>query len=204
MAIPQGRMSTTPVEDIFLPPEARPFKRLISHEIGPVAIEDTSLGLLYQPWTLTYNKIDGTITMLPNTTAIPVVLPTIVFGITDINFTFDQNGRITIAWKVAGNSFLFWFDSSLGYTVTEDLGPDLVSVAIQLDDKRATQSSTNDMILWYTKEDGAGTYTLYNKLQRERYLDEHIMSTLVPHPYLWNIGMHYGLRIQLVVSSEKS
>lgn len=205
MAIPQGRLSTTPVEDIFLPPEARAFKRLVSHEQGPVAIEDTSMGLLYQPWTLSYDKISGEITMLPNTTGIPVVLITIVFGITDITFTFDQNARLTIAWKLdTGNTYLFWYDSFLGQTVTEDLGTDIISSAIQLDDKRATQSSFSDMILWYTKDDGFGTYTLYNKLQRDRYTIEYEMATLLPVQYIHNTGMHYGLRVQLILSSEKT
>jgi len=211
MAIPaenpldiQGRLSTVPVEDVFLPPEARAFKRLISHEMGPLAIEDTSEGLLYQPWTLTYNKITGEITVTPNTTGPPVTLVTIVFGITDINFTFDQNARLTITWKVAGNTYLFWYDTSLGQTVIEDLGTTLVSAVIQLDDKRATQSAPSDMTLWYTKEDGGGTWTLYSKLQRDRFTIEYEMGTLLPVPYLHYVGMHYGLRIQLILSSETS
>jgi len=203
MAIPQGRLSTVPVEDVFLPPEARTFKRLTSYEIGPLGIEDMTLGLLYQPWTLDYNKLTGEITMTPNTTGSPIVLGITVMDILDINFTFDQSGRLSFAWKTLTNTYLYWYDTALGYTVTTDLGTDILSISLQLDDKRATQSVVNDMILWYTKADGLGTCTLYNKLQRDRFTVEYEMATLLPVPYLQNVGMHYGLRVQLQLSSEK-
>jgi hypothetical protein len=204
MAIPQGQMSSITVPDVLLPPEERAFQRLVSHEMGPLAIEDTSLGLLYQPWTATYNKGTGEITLTPNTTGSPVLFGQTVFNISYLNFTFDQNARETLVWKIGSSTYFYWYDTQVGQTVTDNLGTSILSAVIQLDDKRQTQSSANDMILWYTKADGLGTYTLYNKLQRDRFLIEYEMATLLPVPYLHNVGMHYGLRIQLTLSSETS
>ena len=200
MAIPEGRMSTEVVEGTFGIPENRVFYALTSYEIGPIAIEDTSEGLLYQVWVLTWEPTTGVITVTPETTGTPQVRETIP-GLVSIAFTFDQSGRISYAYTTAVSSYLFWYDTALGMTTTTDLGSDCITPALYLDDKRATQSQANDMLLWYTKDDGGGTYDLYMLRQRDRFLTEYLMDSGLEYPYIHNIGMHNGLRVQLALKS---
>jgi predicted Rdx family selenoprotein len=201
MAIPEGRLSTTVVEGAFQPPENRVFYALISYERGPVAIEDTSLGLLYQDWTLTWNPSTGQLTATPETTGIPE-LSIIVADLVSISFTFDQNARISFAYTTTVSSYLYWYDSALAQTVTTDLGADAITPALLLDDKRDMESAANDMLLWYTKAEGGGTYELFMLRQRDRFLTEYSMATGLTKQYIHNIGMSSELRLQIMLKDK--
>lgn len=197
MAIPEGRMSTVPVPGSYGPPEDRKFYALTNYEQGPIAIEDTSEGLQYQNWTLTWNPANNELTAYPETTQVPVVIVTVADLIT-VSFTFDQAGRISFAYTTLVSSYLYWYDTALGYTVTTDLGATAITPALLLDDKRKTQFVQNDMLLWYTKLNGA-TYDLYMLRQRDRFLTEYLMDSGLPYAYIHNIGMHNALRLQLTL-----
>lgn len=196
--IPQGRLSTTLVEGAYLPAEHIPFQALTSYEMGPLAIEDTSEGLIYQAWKVTYNRTTGDVTLIPTITGVPVVVLT-VLDIKYITFTFDQNARVTITYTTSTSSYMYWYDTDIASTVTTDLGTDVITPSISLDDKRVTQSAVNDMLLWYTKEEIGGTYELFMLRQRDRFLTEYSMATGVPYSRLANIGMTDELRVQLTV-----
>lgn len=199
--IPQERLSTEPVPGTYPPPENRVFYALTNYERGPVAIGDTSEGLLYQNWTVSYDPVTGILTALPETTQVPVQVNTIQ-DLVSFTFTFDQNGRISFAYTTAVSSYLYWFDTGVGQTVTTDLGADAITPSLTLDDKRATQSSVNDMLLWYTKSDGNGAFNLYQLLQRERFTIEHLEATDLPYQYLHNTGMNKGLRVQFILKDK--
>ena len=201
MAIPQGRMSTEVVEGAYAPPENRVFYALINYEKGPIAIEDVSAGLLYQNWTLTWNPANNELTAFPETTELPVVIVTVA-DLVSVSFTFDQNARISFAYTTEVSSYLYWYDTALGQTVTTDLGADAITPALFLDDKRKTQNQANDMLLWYTKANG-GTFDLYMLLQRERFLIEHLMASGLESQYIHNIGMHEALRVQITLKSTR-
>lgn len=190
--IPQGRMSTDLVESYLPPPESLQQVPLISFELGPIAVGDTSEGLVYQTWIMTWVANDLIAT--PQTTGSPVTVLTIP-NLTFLNFTFDQNGRITVTYIDNTSSYLYWFDTSLGMTVTTDLGTDVLTPYIHLDDKRTMQSAVNDMLLWYLKVDG-GTHELFMALQRERFLTNYSMATGIVGSKIHKLGMAGGLRLQ--------
>jgi hypothetical protein len=199
MAIPQGRFSTTVVEGDYLPPEGIATHPITNYERGPIAIEDTSEGLLYQNWMLTWDSGTGDVTITPETTGSPVVvlnIPLIIF----ISFTFDQSGRASFAYMTDTSSYLYWYDTALGQTVTTDLGSDVYTPVLYLDDKRSTQNGVNDMMLYYTKEEGGGTWAVYSRLQRDRFLTEYEMETGQEAGYIAALGMTGELRVQLVLS----
>jgi len=194
-----GGLSSTPVPGDIAPPENRVFYALTSYELGPLAIEDTTEGNTYQNWTLTYNTGTGLMTATPETIGFPV--PTLtVPGIIYLTFTFDQNGRISYTWMTETSSYLYWYDTALGMTVTTDLGSDVITPSIALDDKRVSQNSANDMLLWYSKPDGGGAYNLYMLRQRDRFLTEYLMESGISTPYITKLGMNDGLRVQFTVS----
>lgn len=201
MAIPQGRLSTELVEGAYREPENRKFYSLISYERGPIAIEDTSEGLLYQNWTMEWDADTGNFNLTGETTLVTTTVITVA-DVVSLSFTFDQNGRVTITYVTNVSSYLYWYDTALGSTVTADLGANVITPCIYLDDKRSMQSTASDMLLFYTKSDGGATYTLYMLRQRDRYLTEYVLQTLLPNPYIHNVGMTSELRIQVMIKGK--
>lgn len=201
MAIPQGRMSTEYVPGNYILPEGVPAHPITSYEPGPLDVEDTTQGLTYQTWRLHWdvNTYDLILTAL--TTAEVYVLANIP-GLTHASFTFDQSGRITYAWSTNTSSYMYWYDTALGQSVTTDLGNTVISPYIYLDDKRETQDEANDMLLWYTKPDGLGTHELFMKRQRDRFQTEYLMLQELPAYYIIAVGMTYGLRIKLTLRAS--
>ena len=201
MAIPEGRLSTdwAATESQYSIPEDRVFYAYSNYERGPIAIEDTSEGLLYQTWTFSWDESTGDITATPETTGSPTVVHNIP-ACSLISCTFDQNGRVAIAY-INGSSYLWWYDSALGSRTTKDLGNDVFSVSLYLDDKRSTQNTDNDMLLWYTKQN-AGQWDLFMARQRDRFLTEYPMYTGLDVGFIHNSGMSYGLRGQLSIMSR--
>jgi hypothetical protein len=201
MAIPQGEISVVPVPSAYGPPEDRKFYPLTSYEKGPLAIEDTTLGLQYQNWTVTWDADTNLLTAFPETTGIAESLVTITEP-KSLSFTFDQSGRISFAYTTAVSSYLYWYNTETGLTETLDLGADAITPALLLDDKRITQNTANDMLLWYTKANG-GAYDLYMRVQRDRFLIEYLMASGLGGGFIQNIGMNSGLRIQMTIRGTK-
>lgn len=202
MAIPEGRLSTdwAATEGAFTIPEDRAFYAYVNYERGPIAIEDTSEGLLYQNWTFSWDSGTGLVTATPETTGSPSVIPGLSIPACSIlSCTFDQNGRVSVAY-INGNGYLFWYDTDLATTVTTDLGTDIRGIALYLDDKRSTQNAFNDMLLWYTKVNGP-VYDLYMLRQRDRFLTEYLMTSGLELYHIHNTGMSSNLRGQLTLKS---
>ena len=195
MAIIENRLSTTLVDDTYIPPEG--FIRnsfLHDKEGGPIAVTDTSGGMNAQDWTMTVSPAFEVV-LTPDVGA-PYSLNTIT-GAKQASFCFDQNARPSIVWVTDTTTYLYWYDSAVGNFVTTDLGADVISAMLSLDDKRALEVSDNDIILWYTKETSPSVWQLYHRLQRERFTIEYEMTPpagIVYPPYLWKAGMHEGLR----------
>lgn len=200
MAIPQGRLSTTPVLGEYLPPEGINQHPVTTFERGPVAIEDTSEGLLYQDWMLSWNPNTSEFLLTPDIGS-PVTFLTIP-DIKFASFTFDQSARVTLAYVTSVSSYLYWYDTQIAQTVTTDLGAVIISPTIYLDDKRATQNVVNDMMLWYTRADGLGGFNLYTKLQRDRFGVEYEMATGLAAFFIVALGMTDELRIQIRLSNK--
>jgi len=59
MAILQNRLSTTPVVADYIDPSGRDYTLNEDWEAGPIAVTDTSEGLAYQAWKLTYSEEAG-------------------------------------------------------------------------------------------------------------------------------------------------
>lgn len=191
-------ISTTPVVDTYLDPDGRTVTLNEDWENGPIAVQDTSEGLRYQPWHLTF--ADGNFTITPETTGAPVV---VLSGVESIqcSFAFDQNGRPTIAWESADQQgHLYWYDTEVGEFVTTDFATPITGLALTLDDKRPWQTGASDIQLWYTLPSG-NQYTLWCRYQRERFGVPYERKTPA-WPYIHKCGMHEGLRVQLSLSTN--
>jgi hypothetical protein len=159
----------------------------VDYSLGPIAIADPSHGLVYQTWTV---RSDGNNIYLsaPNT-------PEYVFFANTpavwVALAFDQNAKIFIAWtgSLAGDSYYYWYDTTIfGYRISNLASP-VSRVFAMLDDPRVAESSSNDIILAYTR-----LGTLYTRQERDRFGVEYNFGaapgTLV------QMGMNRKLRLQ--------
>lgn len=199
MTIREHRLSTQVVAGTFLDPDGRDRQLDEDYELGPLAPNDTSLGIAYQPWHLTWDGGTGDFTITPETAGTPVAVLNAA-GVTQCSLAFDNNAHVNIAYTANGNAYLYWYDTLITNWTTTNFGPDFITPTLTLDDKRDTQSVINDIILWYTKLNPDGeTYNLYTREQRDRFLTPYDMGAF--QPYLYKIGMDSGLRIQIAGSS---
>jgi len=197
MAIPQDRMSTEVVEGVFIAPEERTHGPLQSFEAGPIALNDPSAGLSYQVWELVWEPGTGNFVVYPETTGGSFIILNVA-DVLHCSFAFDNNGHVNIAYTVGGDSYLYWYDTNVAGWVTTALTAGTTKPTLNLDDKRTTQTNSNDILLWYTKQQVDFTWNLYKREQRERFLDEQLMATGV-FPYIYKVGMNDVLRGQLAL-----
>ena len=196
MAIPQGRLSTTTVYGNYLPPRGVRTHPVASYELGPLAIEDTTEGLQYQDWLVTWDPNTDFFTATPQTTGPPAPDLLSASNVSFASFTFDQSARITYTYVNNVSSYLVWYDTQVGQYVTTDLGVDVLYPVIYLDDKRYRQNVVNDMLLWYTKLNGS-VFDLFMRVQRDRFTIETEMETSLAASRIVALGMATGLRLQL-------
>lgn len=184
---PENRKSTFLVAGPYVYPyNLRPPNKQTAYSLGGIAISDPSQGHKVQLWTAeaTPDFVQITAPNLPNP-AIILAQP----DITELSLTFDQNMNYTISFVQYGVSKLYWYDTFLGeYTITDF--PGAITPRVTLDDPRESQSGASDMVLGYVKDNN-----LYFRLQRERFLSEHLLEENV-NSRLEQMGMNVYNRLQ--------
>lgn len=191
--IPDERLSTTTVARQFWFPRNIPRQSQIDYEYGGVDINDATQGRRVKVWKGEY--IEGFVTLSAADVAPVPFLE--VADLFDFAFTFDSNMNPFIAYELLnGTARFYWFDSTIpGYTTTT-LPSGSKTVRCAIDDNRDLQTGASDIILAYCR---AGS--LYFRAQRERYLEEHLLSNAVGTSGLIQIGMNKGLRFQFQLST---
>lgn len=196
MAIAQDRLSTTLVEAPYLDPDSRDRSLAVDYEDGPLAINNVTLGLQYQPWVLTYNGTNFVLT--PENVGPPVNI-LIVANIKYASFAFDRTGRPNICYTTnTDQCFLYWYDTVAQNFVTTAY-PTVHHGMLSLDDKRLMEAGGSDIIFWYTRY-VTDRYNLYTRKQGNRYTVEYPMKVDV-YPYIYKAGMHKGLRGQVTLGT---
>lgn len=195
MASAEDRMSTEVVEDLWIPPDERHRILTVDYEAGPFALNNTSKGSSYQPWVLTWDSGTDDFILTPETTGAPVVGIHSAPLVTQCSLAFDQNAHVSIAYTSNGLPYLYWYDTLAAGWVTTPLQTTAITPTLTLDDKRTSQSNASDIILFYNVKEIDDSYSMYRRLQRERFLNEKLYLTNVPQ-YIYKVGMHFGFRIQ--------
>lgn len=137
----------------------------------------------------------GTVSILRGTdTVVTVAVPADTW---EFAFAFDQAMRVLVASSTRNKDLaLYWYDPTLGAFTTTSLGKGRCP-RLSLDDKRASSTGNNDVILGYINRSH-----LHYRVQRERFLTEHLISTGVPHhAKLRRLGMGTDLRLHFDVTS---
>ena len=115
--------------------------------------------------------------------------------ITEMSFTFDQNGRPSVVYVQYGIAKIWWYDSTVGGMANTLIGSGVISPKIILDDKRQTQTDSSDIVLGYIRNKN-----LYYRQQRDRFGVEYLLATGVVGR-LQKLGMGNNLRLQFVVAN---
>lgn len=189
MSIPSA--STTAVYAPFQIGDSNTVTNLTDYEYGGVSLYDGTQGLLVKLWKM---QVVGSDVIISENGANSQVLFT-ESGITEISFTFDQNMNPFVAYVAGGTAKYYWYDSSIpGYTTT-NLPSGSTNPRATFDDKRASQIllDKSDIVLGYLR---AGN--LYVRVQRERYLTEHLFQSGVTGK-LVKIGMNNKNRLQFMI-----
>lgn len=191
MSLPDNPLTLTePLP--YIEPDDLPFKRLVSHERGGIALNDPSQGLDVQNWRL---ESDGSMVRLFSEMGSPIDLfPD--SGIRQLSLTFDQNMRTVIAAEyISGGVDLIWYDTLAALEETTFFS-DIRAPVVSLDDKRESQSGTSDVIFGYVRN---SDNMLCYRQQRERFNAEHELVQLAPRSRLRNLGMTEQMRMQFEV-----
>lgn len=182
--IPQGDITVDPIAAAFLFKQREYGDLLTDYEMGGVALNDSSQGLMVKEWTATYH--DGGVYV--GAADVPEVLQFSKPGITEVALAFDQNMNPFVAFVDGAGSHFWWFDSTTSQMTFTDLAG--TTPRCTLDDGRALQRNTSDIILAYMKGND-----LYYRQQRDRYETEYLLKSSAGNK-LVTVGMNKGLRLQ--------
>lgn len=187
---PDGRFSTEPVRAAYLSPDnLQAYTRRVDFERGGKGIGDPSAGLNYQNWRVYYDPVAFAV-RLSNEIGFDQVMFTSI-GLTQLALAFDFNMRPVIAYTENGVTWLRQFNTA-GEQTSKLLIPSAAQPRLCLDDKRQQFASGADILLFYLRAD-----SICMRVQREGFLDEHVLATDVVGTRLGRVGMTTGWRVQL-------
>lgn len=186
--MPDNLPSTTPIVGDYLPPDSRPFQSNVDYELGGVAIQDPSQGLMYQVWKAA--MVGPNITLTAETTLATTVLRSAP-GATYLSLAFDRNMRPSVAYVIGESVFLYWYDTVTNTYVTTSI-PNARTPRLTHDDKRPEASSWSDVVLFYVRDN-----RIYVRNQRDRYLVEYDFAPIEAGASLLRVGMTNKLRLQV-------
>ena len=196
--LPQNTLSSPAKPSAFLPPKPTNKQSVRDYFLGGIAIGDTSAGTNAQTWTA---QLDSTLkkvqyfSLLTGTVDIFTAAQPIVW----MSAAFDQSMRPIVSWTdVLGNSYYYWYDSTVPAFVTSALAAGVITPYATLDDARPQESTINDALVTYITADG---YLKYRQ-QRDRFAAEYTL-TAIPSPsptfgpaQLTQVGLNLNYRMQ--------
>lgn len=194
MALPENRLSSQAFPAAFTGGRALSASPQRDFETGGIALSDPSQGHLVQVWKA--EVVDNSTIVISNEAAFEVSYYS-DHNVTEVSLTFDQNMRPAIALVADGQAKLIWYDAQAAQEVVTELDADVRSPRVSLDDKRASQSALNDIILGYIRG-----RNLYHRLQRDRFEVEYLLAeNVVPTEewYLRRMGMNAVNRFQFEI-----
>lgn len=193
--LPDNVLSTTPTPSRFFGARAGATSKTVDYEDGGIALNDPSMGLLYQRWRARlFNAGQANSYVVLDARDVPEFVWMTVPDMTEISFSFDANMQPTVAYVANGQAYLNWFDSIASDYVTTTLAADVKTPRVSMDDKRLVGSQgyqLSDVILAYVRGGN-----LYYRQQRDRYQVERLLATGVKP--LIKIGFSRGLRLQFM------
>ena len=145
------------VEDIIAPRDKAKVNPTTSSDNGPIAIQNTSKGLMAKIWTASYNSVTGSVTLQDGTNLFTDV------NLKELSLTFNQTGNPFVAFRSTTRIKIWWYDTLLSnYTIKDVTAGD--QPFCYLDERRPEFSANSDVFLLYHR-DGE----IFYRLQRDRF-----------------------------------
>ena len=156
--LPNNQWASQPVvDDIIAPRDKAKVNPTTSSDNGPIAIQNTSKGLMAKIWTASYNSVTGTVKLQDGTSLFTDV------NLKELSLTFTQNGIPFIAFRSGTRIKIWWYDPLLSnYTIKDVTAGD--QPFCSLDGRRPEFSSISDVFIIYHR---AGE--IFYRLQRDRF-----------------------------------
>ena len=145
------------IDDIIAPRDKAKVNATTSSDNGPIAIQNTSKGLMAKIWTASYNSVTGSVTLQDGTNLFTDT------NLKELSLTFNQNAAPFIAFRSATRIKIWWYDPLLSnYTIKDVTTGD--QPFCYLDERRPEFSANSDVFLLYHR-DGE----IFYRLQRDRF-----------------------------------
>lgn len=190
MAIPENRLSTTPVIGDIIQPLSRNLYLKKAYHPGGIAIGNPGQGLRIQTWVA--EVIGRQIVVRGETTGESRVFITESYPISEVSLAFDQNMQPVLAYVVRNECKLFWYDTQIQDYVITSYGS-AKNPRVVVDDTRplAVLKGVTDVLFFYQKGSA-----LVHRRQRDRYSQEILLAESVKGN-LRRVGMTEKYRLQL-------
>ena len=172
-------------------PDAISFDYLIAHTVGPIAVGDTSDGIVSWVWQARATPTGVYITR-SNTTRDGWNAETLLFGyggapIAEVDFAFDQNGQPIIVAEIGAALWIYYNDITLGGYGFRSFGAGRTPRVV-LDDPNDTVGS--DVLVFYVDP----ALGIQYRQQRDRYITAYVTTPegAAPHNVVLVPQMNYG------------
>lgn len=182
--LPNNELALQSVPSKYLTPVR--LSALVDYELGSYRLNTPSENMLEYLWKAEYLNGEITLKRVDNDITVERIN---VNDVLKLGLAFDQNMRYVLCYQIRKDSYIYWYDATINQWGTFKFD-NCTSPCISLDDGRLNQKSNSDVIFSYVRNGG-----LYYRIQRERYLVEHMISERNIGE-LWQIGMTVNNRFQ--------
>lgn len=188
--MPDNALSDPVPAGVIFPPDDRPFSPRQDFDLGGVAHQDPSQGLMVKVWKAWIDSAFR-IWVQPEDQSQPAIFVATAPNAVYISLAFDRNARMTVAWRQGSTVYLYWFDTVTNQFITS-MFPGARSPRLTHDDKRPEAALSSDVLLFYIQND-----VLYVRNQRDRYTVAHELGPVPRNANLTRVGMASNLRLAI-------
>lgn len=171
-----------------------PEDKLQDWELGGVALNDPSQGLMVKVWHLQATKRAESDDVDVIVSA-PGVAPTLLFtapGITEVALAFDQNMNPFVAYHQGDDAKIYWYDPTIPGMTHTTLPSGIRTMRCTMDERRSAFVADSDIVLSYIR---AGNLCV--RYQRDRYQTEYVLRAGVgANCQLVSMARNRGNRLQ--------
>lgn len=164
----------------FRPPRDRHHPMTVAYCDGGPVLNDATQGLTGYVW---HAYVDNDQIIIKRDDQDTTHVVTTKALVTQLDFTFDQNMRPFVTYVSAGKPFYYHFNAEDSSYSEVALPPTVTFPRCELDERETEYIPNSDIILGYMREGN-----LCYRVQRERFLKEHIIATDPNKKMLWHIG----------------
>jgi len=180
---PQGREHTpTKALNRFLLPYNRHHKMTVAYTRGGPIFANVTHGIDGYIWKAYVDEANQVVVKRDDLDHVHEI--TTKAGITQLDFTFDQNMRPFLVYVADGLPYYFHFNKEDSSYSEVALDPAIKFPRCELDMRELHEIPNSDIILGYVR-DGNLCY----RIQRERFTKETIIATNPKKSMLWRVGL---------------